>query len=413
MNNMKKWLENYADLILTRGVGLKKGEILVVEETSVTAIEFLRLLAERAYKLGAKDVVIHFSDQELTRIRLENADTETLSEVPEWWVDSRTCYAKEKACFLRLNNDSPDGLADVNEEKISLWKTATTVPLKEFNFIKKDNKVKWSASAIPGKKWAKKVFPELSEEDAMEAMWQALFKACYVTEESGTDGWDEHIRQMRSNVVKLNSLNLQTLHFTNSLGTDITLDICDDAVFAGGICHCPEPDGEIFAPNIPSEEILTTPHRLKVNGCVYSSMPFVHAGNIVDKMMLRFEEGRVVDYSAEVGEDVLQGILDTDEGTRYLGEVALVPYNSPINQMGILFYNTLLDENAACHLALGAGYSDMIAGEDRSLEALKKKGLNSSALHVDFMFGTKDLKCEGTCKDGRKVTIFRDGNFCL
>ena len=273
--------------------------------------------------------------------------------------------------------------------------------------------MKWSASAVPGKKWAKKVFPELSDGEAVEALWEALFKACYVTEESGTQLWDEHIRMMRRNVEKLNALKLKTLHFTNSLGTDIRIDICDDAIFAGGICHCPEPDGELFAPNIPTEEILTTPHRLKVNGCVYSSMPFVYAGNIVDKMMLRFEGGKVVDYSAKVGEDVLQGILETDEGAKYLGEVALVPFNSPINQMGILFYNTLLDENAACHLALGAGYSDMIYSEDRSLEALKKKGLNSSALHVDFMFGTRDMKCEATCRDGQKVIIFKDGNFCL
>ncbi len=413
MNNMNKWLENYADLILTRGVGLRKGQILVVEETSVTAVEFLRILAERAYKLGAKDVVIHFSDQELTRIRLENASMETLRSTPDWWVDARAGYADKDACFLRLNNDSPDGLAGIDDERIAAWKAATTVPLKEFSFIKKDNKVKWSASAIPGTKWAKKVFPALSEEEAVEALWRALFKSCYVTEESGTDGWDKHIREMTENVAKLNRLNIRTLHFTNSLGTDITMDICDDASFAGGICHCPEPDGELFAPNIPTEEILTTPHRFKVNGTVYSSMPFVHVGNIVDGMMLRFENGKVVEYDAEVGKDVLQGILETDEGARYLGEVALVPYDSPINQMGVLFYNTLLDENAACHLALGAGYSDMIGGEDRSLEALQKKGLNSSALHVDFMFGTGDLSCEATCSDGRKVMIFRDGKFNL
>ena len=176
MNNMNKWLENYADLILTRGVGLRKGQILVVEETSVTAVEFLRILAERAYKLGAKDVVIHFSDQELTRIRLENASMETLRSTPDWWVDARAGYADKDACFLRLNNDSPDGLAGIDDERIAAWKAATTVPLKEFSFIKKDNKVKWSASAIPGTKWAKKVFPALSDDEAVSKLWEAIIK---------------------------------------------------------------------------------------------------------------------------------------------------------------------------------------------------------------------------------------------
>ena len=218
---------------------------------------------------------------------------------------------------------------------------------------------------------------------------------------------------MRQNVDKINRLSVRRLHFTNTLGTDLSLELCDDAVFTGGICHCPEPDGELFAPNIPTEEILSTPHREKVNGVVYSSMPFVHAGNIIDGMRLVFRDGRVVEYSAETGEDVLKGILETDKGARYLGEVALVPFDSPINRMGILFYNTLFDENASCHLALGAGYSDMILGEDRSIEALECKGLNTSAIHVDFMFGTADMSCTATAEDGSQIQIFRDGKFCI
>lgn len=413
MKNREKLFENYAELILKRGVGLTEGQILVIEETSVTAIEFLRILSKKAYELGAKDVVIHFADQELTKIRLENADMETLSESPDWWVQSRVSYADKNACFLRLNNDSPDGLNGVDHKKLAAWKSATTVPLKPLAFIKKDNRVKWSASAVAGEAWAKKVFPDLDTEAAMDALWDAILKSCYVTEESGIAGWDAHIREMRENVDKINALKVRKLHFKNQLGTDLTMSLCDDTIFTGGICHCPEPDGELFAPNIPTEEILSTPHRLSVNGVVYSSMPFVHAGNIIDGMRLVFENGKVVEYSAETGEEVLKGILETDEGSNYLGEVALVPFDSPINQLGILFYNTLFDENASCHLALGAGYTDMILGEDRSLEALEAKGLNSSANHVDFMFGTADLSCVVTGEDGRETAIFENGQFCI
>lgn len=413
MDRKERLLENYAELILKRGVGIQPGQILVVEETSVTAIEFLRILTRKAYALGARDVVVHFADQKLTKIRLENAPLETLSEVPDWWVDARTFYADKDACFLRLNNDAPDGLKDIEENKLTLWKSATSASLKDLGFIKKDNRVKWSASAVAGEEWAMKVFPDRSRQEAMDALWEAIFRCCYVTEESGVSGWDRHIANMRETVEKINALKVRSLHFTNSLGTDLVMELCDDAIFTGGICHCPEPDGELFAPNIPTEEILSTPKKNKVDGVVCSSMPFVHAGNIIDGMKLVFEHGKVVEYSAEVGEEVLKGILETDEGAGYLGEVALVPFDSPINQLGILFYNTLFDENASCHLALGAGYSDMIMGTDRSIEALEAKGLNTSAVHVDFMFGTKDLRCTVTGEDGVETEIFRDGTFCL
>lgn len=413
IKNKNVMLENYAELILKRGIGLTEGQTIVIEETSVTAIDFLRIIARKAYELGAKDVIIHFADQELTKIRLEHADMDTIADVPDWWIESRTSYAEQGACYLRLNNDSPDKLMSISKEKLAAWKTATTVPLKELAFVKKDNRVKWSASALAGKEWAEKVFPDLKGEDAIDALWEAIFKACYVTEESGTAGWDRHVDEMQANVKKINALGVRKLHFTNALGTDISMELCDDAIFAGGICHCPEPDGELFAPNIPTEEILSTPKRTSVNGVVYSAMPFIYSGNIIDGMRLEFKDGKVVNYSAEVGEDVLKGILETDKGSSYLGEVALVPYDSPINQMNILFYNTLFDENAACHLALGAGYTDMIMGEDRSIEALEKKGLNSSAVHVDFMFGTEDLDCEATCADGKKIQIFRHGKFCV
>jgi len=409
---MEKLLRNYADLILQRGVAIQKDQILVIE-TTVETIEFLKILTNRAYELGAKDVVVHFTDQELVKIRLKYASDETICDVPNWWVESQTYYGERDACFLRLISDDPDGLSEVDHDKLSLWKKATSTPLNDLNFKKKENQLKWSASAVPNKKWAKKVYPNLSEELAVKELWNAILKTSYVTEKSGLTGWDEHIEEMKKNVLALNSMNLKTLHFKNSTGTNLNIDICDDGIFAGGICHCPEPDGVMFAPNIPTEEILTTPHRFKVNGTVHNSLPLSYSGNIIDGFNFKFKDGVIIDYSALVGEDILKGILETDEGTKRLGEVALVPFNSPINQLGLIFFNTLFDENASCHLALGAGYTDVIKGEDRSQSALINKGLNTSALHVDFMFGTADMECIGTTFDNKEIQIFKNGLFVI
>jgi aminopeptidase len=409
---MEKLLWNYADLIIQRGLALQKDQILVIE-TSMETIEFLRILTERAYQLGAKDVVVHFSDQALTKIRLQYASVETITDIPNWQVESHTYYGDRNACFLRLISNDPDGLGNVDHEKLALWQKAAAEPLKDLNFKKKEMLLQWSAAAVPNKKWAKRVFPGLSEEEAVKELWNSILKACYVTEESGLTGWDAHIEEMKNNVAALNALDLRTLHFKNSTGTDLEIGICHDGFFAGGICHCPEPDGITFAPNIPTEEILTTPHRFKVNGTVHNSLPLSHSGTIIDGFWFEFKDGVVVDYSAKVGGEVLKGILDTDEGSKRLGEVAFVPFNSPINNMGIIFYNTLFDENASCHLALGAGYTDVIKGKDRSKEALEEKGLNLSALHVDFMFGTSDMECIGTTKDNEKIQIMKNGLFTI
>lgn len=409
---MEQLKRNYADLILQRGVSIEKGQILVVD-CNVTTIDFLRILVERAYELGAADVVINFADQQLTKTRLKYASIETLQDVPQWWIDSQIFYGEKNACFLRLYDNDPDGLNGVDGEKLSVWKKAIAEPLFDLNFKKKENLVKWSASVIPGKEWAQKIFPEDTTEVAMEKLWKDIFDACYVTKESGTDGWDQHIEEMSVNVKKLNDLNLRELWMKNSTGTDLKITICDGGVFAGGICHCPEPDGVMFAPNIPTEEILTTPHRFKINGTVHNSIPLCYSGNIVDQFTLTLKDGVVVDYHAQVGEEILKGILETDEGSSRLGEVALVPFNSPINQMGHIFYDTLLDENASCHLALGAGYTDVIRGEDRSKEALEAQGLNTSSVHVDFMFGTADMECIGVTEDGTLVQVFKDGAFNL
>ena len=404
--------ENYARLVLTRGVNLQKGQILVIDAPIWTSA-FVHLLSEQAYRLGAQDVVIHYADPDAERIRLRYASDEVLCDLPRWQIERQTIYGEKGACFLRLDSQDPDGMAGVDPAKLSLWKKATSAPLAALRLKKMSNDLAWSGVPVPNPRWAKKVFPALGEDAALEALWQAVYRCCYVGEESAETGWDAHVDEMQRNVRKMNALGIRALHFQNQKGTDLTLELCDGAVFAGGICHCPEPDGIVFAPNIPTEEILSTPHRDKVNGVVYNTLPLVYGGSIIDDFCLTFRDGVVVDWHCGKGADLLAGILGTDEGTRRLGEVALVPYDSPINQLGVLFYDTLFDENASCHLALGAGYVDVVPGGDRSTEALVKRGLNTSMLHVDFMFGSRDMHCTARTADGREAEIFRDGLFVI
>lgn len=409
---MSRIRQNYARLVLTRGVNLQPGQILVIDAPVWTS-EFVHLVSEEAFRLGAKDVVIHYADPDADRLRLLHADEETLCDVPRWQVESQTLYGEKNACFLRLDSNDPDGMAGVDPARLSLWKKAVSAPLEGLRLKRMSNDLAWSGVPAPNARWAKKVFPAMGEPEALEALWQAVYRCCYVSEESAEAGWDAHVEEMQRNVRKINALGVRSLRFQNGKGTDLTLELCDGGVFAGGICHCPEPDGIVFAPNIPTEEILTTPHRDKVNGVVYNTLPLVYGGSIIDDFCLTFRDGVVVDWRCGQGAEVLAGILDTDAGTRRLGEVALVPFDSPINQLGVLFYDTLFDENASCHLALGAGYVDVIPGGDRSKEALVARGLNTSMLHVDFMFGSRDMRCTARDADGREVEIFRDGLFVI
>lgn len=404
--------KNYAELVLKRGVNLQPGQILVIDAAIWTS-DFVHLISDEAFKLGAKDVVVHYADPDADKLRLKYAADDVLRDVPDWQVESQTMYGELNACFLRLDSNDPDGMSDVDPERLSMWKKAVSAPVEGLRLKRMSNDVAWSGVAVPNVRWARKVFPGRDDAEALEMLWRAVYKCCYVTEESGVAGWDAHVDEMQTNVRKINSLNVRKLHFKNGKGTDITLELCDGGVFAGGICHCPEPDGIVFAPNIPTEEILTTPHKNKVNGVVYNTLPLVYGGSIVDDFCLTFRDGLVVDWKCGRGADILAGILNTDAGTRRLGEIALVPFDSPINQLGVLFYDTLFDENASCHMALGAGYVDVIPGGDRSKEALIARGLNTSMLHVDFMFGSRDMCCTALTAEGDEVEIFRDGVFVI
>lgn len=403
---------NYARLALLRGVNLQKGQILVVSAPLWTA-DFAHLLMEEAFRLGAKDVIIRYDDPQSERLRLLYADEETLVDVPRWMSECQTCYADRGAAFLRISSAKPGMMDGVDAARLGMRQRALNAPLRAFNLRRMANDLAWSVICVPNPEWAKQVYPLKSEQEAMDALWEDMYSCCYVTEESATAGWDAHVEQMQRTVQTLNALQPVAIHLQNGLGTDLHLRMCEEGVFAGGICHCPEPDGVVFAPNIPTEEILTTPHRFSANGVVYNTLPLVYNGSIVDRFRLEFRDGVVVNWDCEVGAEILRSILETDEGSRRLGEVALVPYDSPIRRTGVLFYNTLFDENASCHLALGAGYVDVLHGADRSEEALVAQGLNTSLIHVDFMFGSSDMHCEIETKTGERVDVFRDGVFVI
>lgn len=403
---------NYAQLALRCGVNIQKGQTLVITGPIWTA-DFAHLLMEEAYKLGAKDVIIQYDDPVADRLRLLYADEETLRDVPRWMAECQTVYGDRGAAFMRLSSAKPGMLDGVDASRMSIRQRALNAPVMDLKLKRMANDLSWTAVAVPNEEWAKQVYPQLGEKEALAALWQAVYDCCYVTEESAVDGWNAHMDDMQRTVRKLNDMKPRKIHLKNGLGTDLHLEMCEDGVFAGGIAHCPEPDGIVFAPNIPTEEILTTPHRFSANGTVQSTLPLVYNGSIVDNFRLTFKDGVVTEWTCETGADILEGILNTDEGSRRLGEVALVPYDSPIRKTGVLFYNTLFDENASCHLALGQGYVDVMHGSDRSTEALVRQGLNVSLVHVDFMFGSGDMHCEIQTESGEWLDVFRDGLFVI
>lgn len=271
---------------------------------------------------------------------------------------------------------------------------------------------RWCIAGAPSLAWANKVFPDMSDKEAVQALWQAIFKVTRCDHNDPIEAWNDHRRSFERRVKILNEKKIKSLHYTNSLGTDLTIGLNDKYLFAGGGSYTT--DGVYSFPNIPTEEIFTSPNKKSVDGIVYSAMPLNYNGNIIDEFTITFKDGRIVDYSAKQGYDVLKSIIETDEGSHYLGEVALVPYDSPIRNMGILFYNTLFDENASCHLAIGRGFSECIEdGLTMNKEQLLEKGINDSLTHVDFMIGTDDLSIVATLDDGEEFVVFENGNFAF
>ena len=409
--NKENLLKKYAKLAIYQGVNVQKNQTLVIS-SPIECAKFTRMLVEEAYIKGAKEVVVQWNDELTGKLKYKYSPMEVFETVPEWVKESRLSYAKEGACFLSISASDPELLKDVDPKKVATFRKASSIASREFSSRLMSNENAWSIVSIPTVGWAKKVFPNVSEDEAVEKLWDAIFKIVRVDSQDPVKAWEEHKNTLKKNMDFLNSKRFKSLHYTNSLGTDLIIQLPEKHLWAGGAEFTQ--DGTEFIANMPTEEIFSMPKKTGVNGKVVSSMPLNYGGNLINNFSLTFKDGKVGDFSAEEGYETLKNLLDTDEGAKYLGEVALVPYNSPISNSNIIFFNTLYDENASCHLAFGKAYSLCIKdGEKMSEEELLKEGANDSLTHVDFMIGTKDLQITGTTYDNEKFDIFVNGNWAF
>lgn len=404
-------LRKYAELVVKTGINIKKDQILIVN-APIECADFARQISEVAFEAGAKDVVIRWNDEVSSRIRYLKAPDEIFDTFPSWQKEFYLSYVREDAAFLSISASDPEALKGVDPMRIQRYSKAFDASVREYRTRLMNNINVWCVASVPTPAWAKKVFPNEPIDVAMNKLWDAIYEAVRVNEADPVAAWEAHKTQLKTRMNYLNEMNFKSLRYTNQLGTDLVVDLPDHHIWIGGSDFTPE--GHEFIANMPTEEVFTAPHRTGVNGRVVSSMPLNFNGSLIDGFELTFEYGKVVSYQAEVGYEHLKSLLETDEGSVYLGEVALVQNDSPISNMGILFYNTLFDENASCHLALGKAYPVCVKeGENMSPEELIQNGINDSMTHEDFMVGTSDLSIVGTTHDGREIQIFKDGNFAF
>ncbi|MFH5881746.1 aminopeptidase [Liberiplasma polymorphum] len=408
----KSLIEKYARLAVKVGVNVQKDQPVVIRATTEVK-ELVRAMVKEAYLAGAKKVHVDWSDDYVSRLGLEHMQVETLEEVPEWTIAKAQYAIDSNACFISITSPIPGLNAGIDPSKMQRAGIAMMKKLQFFQTHMMGNKAQWSVVAAPNEVWAEKVFPNLKGEEAVEALWQAIFEACRVKEDNDpVKEWDAHNEILAKHNKILNDYQFDSLHFKNSLGTDLTVKLVENHVWAGGSEHSTK--AVIFNPNIPTEETFTMPHKYGVNGKVVATKPLNYQGNLIEDFWLEFKEGKVVDYDAQKEKNTLKNLVEFDEGSCYLGEVALISHDSPIQNSNILFLNTLFDENASCHLALGRAYPmNVEGGTSMSQEDLEKIGYNHSMAHSDFMFGSEDMSIVGTTKEGKKVQIFKDGNFII
>lgn len=405
------FLEKYAELVVKSGINIQKDQTLIVS-SPIECAYFTRKIAKIAYKAGAKDVVINWNDELFSKIRYLNAPEKVFEELPEWQKVFYTNYSREGAAFLSISASDPELMKDVDPDRILRSRRTSNRELSEYRERLMSNKNVWAVISVPTKAWAKKVFPTLSQDEAVDKLWEYIFKAVRADMEDPVLAWDEHKNNLKKRMDFLNNNNFKYLKYKNSLGTDLEIELPENHLWLGGSDFTPEKHE--FIANIPTEEVFTLPKKDGVNGTVVSSIPLNSSGNLIENFSITFKDGKIVDFKAEKGYDTLKSIIETDEGAHYLGEVALVPYDSPISNLKTIFFNTLFDENASCHLAIGNAYPVCIKnGEEMSKEELEKAGVNASLTHVDFMVGTKDLEIIGVTPDGREIPVFKNGNFAF
>lgn len=406
-------LNKYAAFTVQVGVNVQKGQTLIIR-CPVEGAYFGRACMEAAYKAGVRDVVIRWEDEKAARIRMELGEEEALSETKPYELRSYLDYAESEGgcCLLAIHASDPEIFKGLDTGKINRVSLAKQEAMKSWREYTMKDRVQWCVVAIPTPAWAASVFPGMPEDEAQEKLWSAIFDVCRVTGGDPVSAWKEHVAKTSACRDKLNELQLESIHMTSANGTDLTVGLAEGHTWEGA-CSKAE-NGAVFIANVPTEEVFTAPHRERVNGVVKGTKPYVYNGQLIEGFSVTFKGGVVVDYSAEKNAELLGQLLDSDEGARRIGEIALVPASSPINRSGLLFYNTLFDENAACHIAFGAGYPTTVkGGAAMTTEELLACGVNDSAIHEDVMVGAEDMTITGLTKSGETVTIFENGEWAI
>lgn len=399
--------EKLAKLAVVQGVGLQPGQILVVN-AHIEAAELARAIAKEAYDQQAREVIVRYSDEQITHETLTRASREAAQEIPEWQALFHNRTAEQGAAYIHIIGEDPDLMQDVDPQLMMQRAINSHKAMPEYRHRLDNLENAWCIVAWPTENWAKKVFPD--EEHPQEKLLNDIFDLSRIDDVDPLENWNRHVASFEKNSRILNGLQVREFHYKNSLGTDLHVGMPEGYIFMGG--NSVLKNGISTLPNIPTEEIFSAPHKDKVNGRVYASMPLIHNGSRIENFWLEFRDGKVTDFDAQTGKEVLASILDTDEGARRLGEIALVAKDTPVAEKHRIYYNTLIDENASCHFALGSAYADTIEnGLEMSPEERQAKGMNDSDTHVDFMVGTPDLSILAILPDGSEVPVFENGKF--
>jgi len=407
----ERMMKSYVALAVRSGVNIQKGQLLVIS-APVEAYAFARLCQEEAYAAGAGEVLIQYEDQYARRANIMHESKDLLKKVPAWMIERRKEVQERGCAFLYIDSDDPELMQSVDPKRLSAAMTAMRKAMKPYQSYTMNNIGQWCVLAIPNPAWAAKIYPDEPEKRAVEFLWKAILQASRVTDRNDPiEVWQKHVEEIRSHCRVMNQYAFRSLHFVSELGTDLTVQLPEGHIWGGGD-EVASGNGCRFNPNIPTEEVFTTPDRRHVDGIVYSSKPLCYNGRMIEEFWLKFRDGEVIDFHAKAGNETLREILESDAGSKRLGEVALISYHSPISELNMLFYDTLFDENASCHLALGASYPTQLkGGAEMSERALISHGGNVSSVHVDFMFGTRLLNVTGITGTGSEIQVFQHGNF--
>ncbi|WP_432403242.1 aminopeptidase [Wukongibacter sp. M2B1] len=406
----RKNLSKYADLAVKIGVGVKKGQTVIIK-APINTVDLAREITKKCYEAGARDVIVDYNDEEIIHQRLLNSPDEVIKAYPKWRIDGLMNYIREGAAIINIVSSNPDLLSDVSPERLGIRNRVAAEASKEYKEYVLSGKSCWTSLAYPNDFWARKVFPGLSVDEAIEKLWDNIFKATRIDTQDPVKAWEDHVSNLTEKLRFLNEKSFKKLIFT-APGTDLEVQLPEEHIWIGG--GQTSTDGDHFLPNLPTEEVFTVPKKTGVNGTLRSTKPLNYSSNLINNFELTFKDGKIVDFKAETGYDTLKNLIETDEGSHFLGEVALVPHDSPISNTNLLFYNTLYDENASCHFAVGSAYLLCIEdGTTLTKEDKERIGINTSLTHVDFMVGSSEMNILGITKTGDKVQIFKDGSWAF